>query len=79
MVCTVTCPKCGRVIRPLVSNLPSSDAQCPECGGWFWISLTAWHAHAAQQNVGTEECECEYGGKTNTKDKIARVQRRGAG
>ena len=56
MICTVTCPKCGRVIRPLVSNLPSSDAQCPECGGWFWVSLTAWPAYAAQQNVGTEEC-----------------------
>ena len=68
-IITVTCPKCGKVIRPLVSNLPSSDAQCPECGGWFWVSLTAWHAYAAQQNVGTEACECEYGGKTNTKER----------
>ena len=68
MICTVTCPKCGRVIRPLVSNLTSSDAQCPECGGWFWVSLTAWPAYAAQQNFGTESCEYKHGCKTHIRE-----------
>lgn len=76
MICTVTCPKCGKVIRPLVSTPPSPDAQCPECGGWFWVSLTDWHAYVIQQRTGTgmhdgctEQCECEYVAKTNTKER----------
>lgn len=67
MALKVKCPMCSRVIRLLFAS-PVYEVQCPECDACFYFTVPVWRTGTGMQYGYVEQCECEYGGKTNTKE-----------
>ena len=67
MALKVKCPMCSRVIRLLFAS-PVYEVQCPECDACFYFTVPVWRTGTGMHDSSTEQFECEYGGKTNTKE-----------